>query len=326
MNTISMDDITNVLPGLDITTAIEYGFAAYSQGKAVIPPVGELRFDDPLGDVKIKYGYVVDDDYYVIKIASGFYENARQGISSSNGLMLLFGQSTGELQAILLDEGRLTDVCTAVVGAIAAKHLVPPRIERIGIVGTGIQARLQLEYLAQVTRCRSVLVWGRDAGKTRQYQSDVEKLGFSVQIAERTDELVASCNLIVTTTPATTTILHWDDNPDRELHITAVGSDTPLKQELDPAILGHADLVVADSRAQCVTWGEIHWVLKSDAIGADEIVELGDIVAGKVSGRSNAHKVTVADLTDVAVQDIQIAKAVYEAVLGANTTTDTRLG
>ena len=130
--------------------------------KAVVPPVGELVLQDPPGDVHIKYGYLTDDDYYVIKIASGFYENPKLGLPSSNGLMLVFEQKTGELRSILLDEGHLTDVRTAVAGAIAARYLAPSNVSRIGILGTGIQARLQLQYLQPVTSCRDVIVCGRD--------------------------------------------------------------------------------------------------------------------------------------------------------------------
>ena len=110
---------------------------AYSEGRAVVPPVGELLLEK--GEVHIKYGYIEGDDFYVIKIASGFYGNPKLGIPSGNGLMLLFSQQTGELVCTLKDEGLLTDVRTAVAGAIASKYLAPVNIQRIGIVGTGMQ-------------------------------------------------------------------------------------------------------------------------------------------------------------------------------------------
>jgi ornithine cyclodeaminase len=96
-------------------------------------------------------------------------------------------------------------------------------------------------------------------------------------------------------------------------HITAVGSDTPEKVELDPTILGLADLVVADSISQCLVRGEIHQALRTGQITPDELVELGDVIAGRAPRRKADDQITVADLTGVAVQDIQIARAVYEA-------------
>jgi len=293
MKIVSLEEIKAVLPSLDLIPAIEAGFVAYSRGQAVVPPVGELLLDK--GEVHIKYGYLRQDEYYVIKIASGFYENPKIGLPSSNGLMLLFSQQTGELMSILLDEGYLTDTRTAVAGAIAARLFAPQHVRRIGIVGTGTQARLQLSYLKHVTVCRKVLVWGR--GETTRGAANI----------------LRTCNLVVTTTPATAPLLHVADLQ-VGTHITAVGSDTPEKQELDSAILSRADVVVADSVSQCLERGEIHKAIESGHIRQDDLVELGDVIAGRAAGRTSDDQITVADLTGVAVQDIKIATAVYEAV------------
>ena len=122
---------------------------------------------------------------------------------------------------------------------------------------------------------------------------------------------MSSCNLIVTTTAATQPVL--SGKIQAGTHITAVGSDTHDKQELDAEILQHSDLVVADSISQCLERGEIHQALKTNAIEQTDIVELGSIIAGDAPGRESDEQVTVADLTGVAVQDIQISKAVLQA-------------
>ena len=308
MKTLSLKEIKAALPSVDLMSEIEEGFIAYSQGRAVIPPVGELVMQDPPGDVHIKYGYLTGDDYYVIKIASGFYENAKLNLPTGSGLMLVFSQKTGVLEAVLLDEGYLTDIRTAVAGAIAAKYLAPPDVKRIGIVGAGMQARLQLEYLAPVTDCRDVLVWAPSEDEFAAYQRDMGEKGFNVSTTSDAGNIMASCNLIVTTTPATAPILSGQVQPGT--HITAMGSDTPEKQELDAEILQHADLVVADSISQCLERGEIHQALKSNAITEADLVELGSIIAGDATGRKSDDQITIADLTGVAVQDIQIAKSV----------------
>ncbi len=312
MKIISLEQIKAVLPLLDLIPTIQSGFASYSAGEAVVPPVGELLLDK--GEVHIKYGYLEQDEYYVIKIASGFYDNPKIGLPSSNGLMLLFSQQTGELLSILLDEGHLTDTRTAVAGAIAAKHLAPKNVSRIGIVGTGTQARLQLEYLKQVTDCRQVLAWGRGEAQLARYQHDMGPHGFVVEGTRNRADILRTCNLVVTTTPATTPLLDAADLQ-AGTHITAVGSDTPKKQEIDSAILGQADRVVADSISQCLVRGEIHKAIQAGQITQDDLVELGDIIAGQATGRSSDDQVTVADLTGVAVQDIQIAKAVYKVLV-----------
>ncbi len=200
---ISPDQIEAVLPQIDLIPAIEQGFVAYSEGRAVVPPVGELLLEQ--GEAHIKYGYLKDDSYYVIKIASGFYKNPQLGLPSSNGLMLIFDQQSGEPVAILLDEGHLTDVRTAVAGAIAAKYLAPRQVERIGIVGTGIQARLQLLHLQTVSDCRDVLVWGRGQRQLKRYQIAMNERGFNVETTRDLADILSTCNLVVTTTPSNTT-------------------------------------------------------------------------------------------------------------------------
>ena len=311
MKTITLEQIKKELPALDLMAAIESGFVDYSQGRAVVPPVGELILDR--GDVHIKYGYIKEEPYYVIKIASGFYGNPALGLASGNGMMLLFRQDTGEPVCTLLDEGWLTDIRTAIAGAIAAKYLAPKTVDRIGIVGTGVQARLQLRYLAGVTECRRVLVWGRGEGQLESYHGDASLDRFEIETTQDAASILQECNLVVTTTPAEKPILGVATlRPGT--HITAVGSDTPHKQELESEILTRADAVVADSIAQCVARGEIFKALQTGGIVGEELVELGDVIAGRAAGRTSDNQITVADLTGVAVQDIKIATAVYDAV------------
>jgi ornithine cyclodeaminase len=148
----SLPQIMDVLKSLQPIKEIEEGFVAYSAGKAVIPPVGEMLFKDPPGETHIKYGYLVDDDYYVIKIASGFFESPSTSRYTSDGLILLFKKGTGELACALLDECHLTNVRTAAAGAVSAKYLAPKNIDCIGILGAGTQGRMQVEYLATARR------------------------------------------------------------------------------------------------------------------------------------------------------------------------------
>jgi ornithine cyclodeaminase len=311
MKIITLAEIKEVLPNLDLLPALEVGFIAYSAGQAVVPPVGELLLKH--GEVHIKYGYLEDGPYYVVKIASGFYGNSALGLPSGNGLMLVFSQRTGALVCVLLDEGHLTDVRTALAGAIAARVLAPQKAGRIGIVGTGIQARLQLVHLKPITACREVLVWGRGAEQLSRFSADIVSEGFRVASTQDAGEILRSCNLVVTTTPSTEALLFARDLQSGT-HITAVGSDTPHKQELDPAILQRADLVVADSIPQCLARGEIFRALQAGFLTPDGLVELGEVLAGNHPGRTAADQITVADLTGVAVQDIQIATAVYKAL------------
>ena len=313
MEIVQLSEIKKILPSIDLLPAIEAGFIAYSSGKAVIPPVGEMIFNEPPGDVHIKYGYLRDEEFYVIKIASGFYENPALGLSSGNGLMLLFSQKTGQLLCILLDEGYLTDARTAAAGAVAAKYLAPKTVQCIGILGAGIQGRMQLDYLKSVVQCRNAIIWGINQDELDAYLRDMADSGYCIETTLDTAEVAARCNLIVTVTPSKKPLLTVDQIR-KGTHITAVGSDTPVKQELDSAILGKADVVVADSINQCLERGEIYRAIQDKAIEKDDLIELGEVLSGEKNGRDSDEQITVADLTGVAVQDIQISTAVYQAL------------
>jgi len=308
----NLKEIKEALVGLNIVPAIEDGFVQYSNGNVVVPPVGELIFDDPPGDVHIKYGYIKNDDIYVIKIASGFFNNAALGLPSSQGMMLAYSQKTGAPVAILHDEAHLTNIRTAAAGAVVAKYLAPDNVDCIGIIGTGTQARLQLEYLSGIVDCKHVKVWGRHVDHTDAYCAEMNKQGYSVSSTDL-ESLTKACNLIVTTTPSTEPLIA-SDWVQPGTHITAMGSDTPGKQELDTEILNRADRVVADSIAQCIERGEIAKALEAGVLVEDEVVELGHVISGKAEGRTRADQLTVADLTGVAVQDIQITKAVFNSL------------
>ena len=309
----NLEQIKKVVEYIDVLGAVEEGFVAYSEGKVVVPPVGEMIFENPPGDVHIKYGYIRDDDYYVIKIASGFYDNPELGLMTGNGMMLLFSQKNGELVSILLDEAYLTEIRTAAAGAIAAKYLAPENIDCIGIYGTGSQGKLQLEYLKFVTECRDVIAWDLFFDKLDAYKNEMKQHGFKVKTTLNSEEVSENCNLIVMATPAKSPII-FADHIKKGTHITAMGSDTPEKQEVDPEILNMADIIVADSIKQCQLRGEIYQAKKAGKQIEEKIVELGNVIKNPDIHRTSEEQITIADLTGVAVQDIQITKAVYKAL------------
>ncbi len=306
---ISLKEITTIVKNIDVVAAMEKGFVQYSNGKTVVPPVAELLFENPPGDVHIKYGYIKGDDYYVIKIAAGFYDNPKLGLPSSQGMMLLFNQKTGQPTAVLLDEGSLTDIRTAAAGALAAKYFAPKNIKAIGIIGTGIQAKLQLQYLQENNPCKTVWVWGRTPENIAKFK---EELGgyFDIHIASSPSEVAKNCNLIVTTTPSEKALLMATDIQ-VGTHITSVGSDTSDKQELESKILQKADIVISDSIPQSKSRGEVYQAIKSGAISYDNVIELGTAIQNKTLCRTDENQITVTDLTGVAVQDIMITVAVY---------------
>lgn len=310
---IGLNQIKEILKKIDPIQKIEEGFVAYSQGKVVVPPVGEMIFDDPPGDCHIKYGFIKGGDYYVVKIAQGFYNNPKIGLPSINGLNLLFSQKTGEIVCILLDEGHLTNVRTAAAGAVVAKYMAPKNVRRIGIFGTGIQGKMQLKYLKTVIDCRDAVVWGRSKESIKSYQEAMENSGFKIETTINSKDITDSCNLIITCTPSKQPLI-MVNKVKKGTHITAIGSDTPEKQELDSDILQIADRVIVDSISQAASRGECYHAMKNGKITEENMVELGMMISNINLQRVSDDEITIADLTGVAVQDIQISKAVYEGL------------
>ena len=307
------NQIEPILSKIDVIEPMKQGFIDYSRGLAEIPPVGELIMEDPPGDVHIKYGYLKGGNHYVIKIASGFVGNNEFGIKAGQGMMLLFDIKTGQPLAILIDEANLTDIRTGIAGAITSSELASKNVNEVLIVGTGVQARYQAKYICQEMDISKIVFWGRDESKINKLANDINLNNVEIKIEKNLESAVWSSKLIITTTSAKSALIvsEWVQPG---THITAVGSDTHNKCELDYNILAKANLIVADSIEQNVLRGEIHQALKHDAINEADLIEIGEIFENPEKGRRNDQDITVADLTGVAVQDLVIAEAVFNTL------------
>lgn len=230
--------------------------------------------------------------------------------------MLLFDQKTGRPICALLDEGYLTDLRTAAAGAIAAKSLAPKHISCIGIVGTGAQAYFQLKLIGFATSCRRAMIWGRDMEKARKLATHPEFREWTMTVVQSLDELMAECNLVVTTTASAHPLL-FAHQLRPGMHITAIGADDVDKQELEAQIFAKADRVIVDSRHQCASLGDVSYVLKQGLIGDEKLVELGEVLINPALGRTDDNQITVCDLTGIVIQDLQIAASIYEILESA---------
>lgn len=310
----------------DAVDCVEQAFAALAGGGVVMPPILRLDIADANGEVDVKTAYVPGLDSFAIKISPGFFDNPKLGLASVNGLMTLFSARTGLLEAVLLDNGYLTDVRTAAAGAVAARHLARPDASRAAILGAGVQARLQLQALTLVRPIESATIWARDPARAAACAQEMSAaLGMPVVPVETPDEAVAGADVIVLTTPSPKPLLSADALTAGQ-HVTAMGSDAEHKNELAPAALRRADLYVPDSLAQTRRLGELHHAIAAGLIGAEEtFAELGAIVAGAAPGRSDPAQITVADLTGTGVQDTAIATLALARVtkVGAGTAFET---
>ncbi|MCV9934886.1 ectoine utilization protein EutC [Boseaceae bacterium BT-24-1] len=311
---------------LSAVDCVEEAFAALATKPVAMPPILRLDIPEHRGEVDVKTAYVPGLDGFAIKISPGFFDNPKLGLPSLNGLMILFSARTGLGEALLLDNGYLTDVRTAAAGAVAARHLARPDAAVATIFGAGMQARLQLEALALVRPIREARIWARDPQKAGRAASELSrKLGFSVTALPDPQAAVGGADVIVTTTPAEQPILMADWLEPGQ-HVTAMGSDSEHKNEIDPAVFARTTYV-ADRLSQTRRLGELaHAVRAGFATAEQAFAELGDVIAGKRPGRTKAEEITLADLTGAGVQDTAIANlaAARARTAGAGHTIDTK--
>mmetsp|Transcript_712 Transcript_712/g.1037 ORF Transcript_712/g.1037 Transcript_712/m.1037 type:complete len:404 (-) Transcript_712:376-1587(-) len=317
----------------ELTEAIEKGFVEYSEGKFNACPIQTMgappmaRFnasaagDDSMENEEddnyaaqtcVKSGYMTGGEYYVVKVASG-----GSPFPSNSGLLQIYSQRTGKLEALLLDDGICTEMRTAAAGAVAAKYLAPQNPQCIGILGTGVQARYQLEYLRHIVDCQKVMVYGRDKKKAKNLSTEVNRWkGWEATVTSSADWLLELCDIIVTTTSAREHLLGRKRIPDKKtsLHITCIGADSPGKMELSTDLIERANLLVADSRGQTQERGEFATAIASNLVSVDSVVELGELVTKKELHRSEEfdNRLTIFDSSGVAFQDCVVAQMVYE--------------
>ena len=295
----------------ELIPIIEEAFVSLSKGSVMMPPIMRIDIKKYHGESDIKAAYIEGLDSFAIKIASGFFDNPKLGLPSSNGLMVLLDSQTGVVKSVLLDEGYLTDTRTAIAGAIATKYLSNQNAKTVGIIGAGIQARLQLQAIMLVRKINKITVWARDKIKANQFIDSFKDLEIDLHVASSCKELASLSEIIVTTTPSKKPLLEFDWIK-KGTHITAMGSDAEHKNEIDPRMLKYCDQYVPDNQSQTSALGELHHALKQNLISSQEkFNDLGDIINDPNLGRKNKEDITICDLTGTGVQDTAIARFTF---------------
>jgi ornithine cyclodeaminase len=248
------------------------------------------------GEVHIKSSYRRGGRHVALKVAGSF-------VRRPYGSIVLISVETGETVAYFDDGGYLTDLRTAAVSAMVAREL-GRRDAVLGILGSGVQARLAAQLHAEVLPLECVQIWGRSPERAAACAGDLARLlpRVRVAVAGSPAELAASATLIATTTASRAPLLHARDVQPGS-HISAVGADSPGKQELDPDLLRRAALLLVDSRAQCERLGELQHAPSE----RERAVELGAFCAAPVA--YDRAGITVADFTGLGAEDLFIAEA-----------------
>lgn len=305
----------------EIIGEIETGFAQLSRGEAVSPPFinfTALGLHGQEGHVHFKAGYIKGDNYFVFKYSAGFWGNQEEGLPTDTGFFMIFDARTG--QPVAMIEGgdfTLTDYRTAAAGAVAAKWLSVKESSRVGIIGNGVQAKLQLVALEKIRPVKEVKVWGRNPEHVSSYIDWIRKKlpGLSLTPCAEIEHAVRDVDILVTATPSSKPII-FPEWISQGTHITGVGACGSDMQELDAKVFGLPGVkIYADSVEACAANGDIHHALEEKIITRAGIKgDLGDVINGRVAGRTSDNDITIADLVGLGVQDAKIGNWFYNKV------------
>ncbi|MFD2130760.1 cyclodeaminase [Pseudogracilibacillus auburnensis] len=297
----------------EVIQEVEGAFTDLQSKNVQMPPIMRVDIPENNGEVDVKTAYIPGHEMFALKVSSGFFNNYKLGLPSTGGLMFLINALNGQPEALLYDNGYLTDIRTAAAGAVAAKYMAKEKVHTVGVIGAGAQARYQLMALREVRHFKEINVCGRTKKRLLEFKHEMEeKLQVKVTIKENAESVVKNSDIVITTTPATEPVIQ-SEWVQPGTHITAMGSDAEHKQELDPEILRKANLYVCDVISQCEVLGELRSALEQNIVEkTDGIVELGEITSQKEMARKKVDDITVADLTGTGAQDTRIALYAYK--------------
>jgi ornithine cyclodeaminase/alanine dehydrogenase-like protein (mu-crystallin family) len=224
----------------------------------------------------------------------------------------LFRIETGELVAIL-EADYAGQIRTGAASGIATKYLARADAKIVAIIGTGLQSRTQLDAISRVRKLESVRAFGRDAGRRESFAKEMtERLGIPVNAVSSAEEAVRDADIVVTSTTSSTPVLEgrWLKSG---MHINAIGANFPQKHELDPESVRRCNVIVVDSRAQSkLESGDLIQMYDEDDRRWRDVLELADVISGKVPGRKSDAEITLFKSNGIAIEDVVVAGKVYE--------------
>ena len=314
MRVVPLEAFRDKIPFSVAIAAAERGFRALGLGEAALPDPIILEMREQQAEVHVKGAHLRGARHIVLKLATGFYRNQARGLPSGDGMFLLLDAETGAPDVLLEEHGYLTDFRTAAAVALTLRYLAPKDAREALLIGAGALARLTARAMIAEMPLARLTLWNRTRERAESLARELSQV-VDTRIAPALESAVRDNRVIVSATASTTPLVmaSWVAPG---THVTSVGTGSPEKIELEPALLARADKLVADRVFQTERYGNLHHAIAAGAVTREKVyAELGDLAAGRKPGRENATEVTIADLTGVGVQDAAIAQAVVD-VLG----------
>ncbi len=287
--------------------AVQESFRRLADGSALVQP--RRRLNVP-GKSYLHYMAAADSDagYMGMKI----YTTSRLGLRF---LVPLFDATSGDSLA-LIEADYLGQVRTGAASGVATKFLAREDASTVGIIGTGSQAKTQLEAIAAVRKITEIRAYGRDRARRERFAAEMSShLKTRVVPVDSAEAAVRDALVVVTATTSTRPVLEgkWLAPG---AHVNAIGANFPQKRELDDVAVRRCDLIAVDSREQSkMEAGDLIDTLRDDDSGWGRVLELSEIVARKAKGRTNGNEITLFKSSGIASEDVAVAGRIYQLAL-----------
>jgi ornithine cyclodeaminase/alanine dehydrogenase-like protein (mu-crystallin family) len=300
----------------DALAGVELALRELGEGTAINQP--RNRVVTGSGSLQVMSGYVPGAQAVGLK----FYSASRAG---AKFLVPLFDSETGDLLSIM-EANTLGQIRTGAASGVATKVLARADASSVSVIGSGWQARTQLEAVCAVRPIRRVNVFSRNEERRESFARDMSaRLGIPVQAAGSGEEAVRGTDIVIVITNARTPVLEgaWLQPG---MHINAAGSNRASAAELDVAAVGRADVIAVDQLADAkIESGDLIAAVEADAIRWENVVEIGAILAGNVTGRQSDDQITLFESQGLAIEDLVAARRIYELALEQGVGTEIEL-
>lgn len=309
-------DVESVLTMKDSIEAVEVAFREMGEGKIEMPARVYLHFDEYKGFLTIMPASLRGRGIAGFKVATYHPDNPKDyDLPAIRALIVLNDPKNGTPLA-LMDGTYITAMRTGAAGAVGAKYLSRKDSKVAGIIGLGIQGRVQLAGLHEVRKIERVKVYDVIPAACTKFAKEMhEKLGVEIEVTESVEKAAKGVDILVTCTPSTQPYIkgEWIS---KRMHITVIGSDSAAKRELESNVFKRVDKLVVDFIEQAIKVGELSVPLSEGVLKRESIyAEMGEIVAGKKIGRETDAETTIFKATGLGIQDVSTAYKVYQVAI-----------
>jgi alanine dehydrogenase len=323
---INESEVRQLLPMAECIEIMSQALATLARGDAILPLRPVLWLPEKYGALGMMPSYMADIQAMGLKVVSVFPGNHGTQYDSHMGAVLVFETKHGQLLAIV-DASQITATRTAGVSGVATRLLAHEDAHNLAILGSGVQAKSHLAAMLATRGIQNIRVWSRNPEHTQRFaERESARHGVNIEVAATVQEAVDGADIICTTTAAKEPILKGEWIAPGT-HINAVGSSVPFTRELDTAAIIKSRLYVDRRESTLNEAGDFLFPKQEGAIADDHIQgEIGEILIGKVQGRTSPDEITLFKSLGLAVEDLSAANHVYKKAVEVGIGTPVELG